>query len=64
VPFVRISLRDDTPRETRRHISNGIHRALVDAIGIPEGDRFHVIGTHSAEDMLYDANDMGIEYQI
>ncbi|MDQ2834993.1 MAG: tautomerase family protein [Acidobacteriota bacterium] len=63
MPFVRISLRDDTPRETRRSISKGIHRALVDAIGIPEGDRFHVIGMHSAEDMLYDSSYMGIEYQ-
>ena len=63
MPFVRISLHDDTPRETRRNISKGVHRALVDTIGIPEGDRFHVIGTHSAEDMLYDSSYMGIDYQ-
>jgi phenylpyruvate tautomerase PptA (4-oxalocrotonate tautomerase family) len=63
MPFVRISLRNDTPPEIRRSISNGIHRALVDAIGIPEGDRFHVIGVHTPEDMLYDSSYMGIEYQ-
>jgi phenylpyruvate tautomerase PptA (4-oxalocrotonate tautomerase family) len=63
VPFVRISLRDDTPPETRRNISNGVHRALVDAIGIPEGDRFHVIGSYPSEDMLYGTHYMGIEYQ-
>jgi phenylpyruvate tautomerase PptA (4-oxalocrotonate tautomerase family) len=63
MPFVRISLRDDTPRDIRGSISNGVHRALVDAVGIPEGDRFHVIGSHASEDMLYDSSYIGIEYQ-
>lgn len=63
MPFVRISLRDDTPRDTRRNISEGVHRALVEAIGIPEDDKFHVIGTHSAEDMLYSSSYMGVEYR-
>lgn len=63
MPFVRISLRNDTPSEVRRSISNGVHRALVDAIGIPEDDRFQVIGSYPAEDMLYESSYMGIEYQ-
>ena len=61
--FVRISLREDTPRETRRKISDGIHRALVAEAGSPETDRFHVISSHAAEDFIVSPSHNGIDYE-
>ena len=61
--FVRISLREDTPRETRRKISDGIHRALVAEAGSPETDRFHVISSHAAEDFIVTPSHNGIDYE-
>jgi hypothetical protein len=50
MPFVRISLRNDTARNIRNSISSAVHRALVDTIGIPEGDRFGTVALTQAED--------------
>lgn len=63
MPFVRISLREDTPSETRRQISDGIHKALVATAGTPETDRFHVISPHAAEDFIVAPNHNGIDYE-
>ena len=63
MPFVRISLPEDTPRETRRKISDGIHRALVAAVGIPETDMFHVINSIAAEDFIVTPSHNGIDYE-
>ena len=61
--FVRISLHEDTPRETRRKISDGIHRALVAEAGSPDTDRFHVISSHAAEDFIFSPTHNGIDYE-
>jgi 4-oxalocrotonate tautomerase len=63
MPFVRISLREDTPHETRRKISDGIHQALVAAAGTSETDRFHVISPHAAEDFIVSPSHNGIDYE-
>jgi phenylpyruvate tautomerase PptA (4-oxalocrotonate tautomerase family) len=54
VPLVRISLPNGTAIPQRRAIADGIHRALVHAIGIPEKDRFQLISEHTAENRIYD----------
>ena len=60
MPLVRISLRRGKPAAYRRAIADGVHRALVDAIGIPADDRFQVISEHDADGLIYDANYLGI----
>jgi phenylpyruvate tautomerase PptA (4-oxalocrotonate tautomerase family) len=54
MPLVRISLRRGKTREHRQAIADGIHRALVDVIGIPPKDRFQLITEHDDEHRLYD----------
>jgi len=53
MPFVRISLKDNRSEKVRQSIGDCVHRAMVKAIGIPEGDRFQVITAHDA-DLIYD----------
>lgn len=58
MPFVRIFLKG-RPQPERRAIADTVHRALVEALGVPEGDRFQVVSTHG-EDLVYDTSYLGM----
>jgi phenylpyruvate tautomerase PptA (4-oxalocrotonate tautomerase family) len=61
MPFSRIALRRGKPLEYRRAISDGIHRALVEIVGIPEDDRFHLIDEYDGENLIYSPGFLGID---
>ncbi|MBT2409853.1 tautomerase family protein [Streptomyces sp. ISL-12] len=42
MPLTNVYLRKGTTAQYRRDVSLGIHRAMVDVLGIPEDDQFHV----------------------
>jgi 4-oxalocrotonate tautomerase len=54
MPFVRISLRQGTSAEYRQALSDGVHRAMIEAIAIPPDDRFQVITEYPPEALIYD----------
>ncbi|HET7784681.1 MAG TPA: tautomerase family protein [Myxococcales bacterium] len=60
MPLVRIALRKGTNPEFRRAVSESIHRALVEAIKIPEQDRFQVLTEHDESGLVYDPSYLGI----
>lgn len=49
------------PPEYRAALAAAVHQALVDAVGIPSDDRFHVIGEHEPANFLYDPQYLGID---
>ena len=59
MPLVRISLRQGTSPEYRKAIADGVHRAMVESITIPPGDRFQVVTEHTADGLIYDASYLG-----
>jgi 4-oxalocrotonate tautomerase len=61
MPFVRIFLRPGTSAEYRKALGDGVHRALVEAIQIPPDDHFQVITEHSADDLIYDPQYLGVQ---
>lgn len=61
MPLVRISLKKGKSPEYRKSIGEAVHRALVEAIGVPAQDRFQVISEHSPEDLIYDPSYLDIE---
>ncbi|SEK51132.1 tautomerase family protein [Streptacidiphilus jiangxiensis] len=61
MPLVRIDARSDKSPETLRAISDGVHHALVDAIGIPADDRFQILTTHPAHELVFDEHYLGVE---
>lgn len=63
MPFVRISVPASTPEAVSRAIPRAVHRALVDAIGIPEGDRFQLVTRYPAADGFFDPDYLGIARQ-
>jgi hypothetical protein len=61
MPLVRIFLRPGTSPEYRKALGDGVHRALVEAFGIPADDRFQVISEHFATDLIYDPQYLGVK---
>jgi 4-oxalocrotonate tautomerase len=60
MPFVRIDLRAGKPEEFRKALGDGVHRAMVEALGVPPDDRFQVITEHPAVGLNYDPQYLGI----
>jgi phenylpyruvate tautomerase PptA (4-oxalocrotonate tautomerase family) len=61
MPLVLIFLRSGRSAEYRKALADGVHRALVEAMAIPPDDRFQVITEHSATDLIYDPQYLGVE---
>jgi phenylpyruvate tautomerase PptA (4-oxalocrotonate tautomerase family) len=60
MPLVRISLRAGKPAQYRRAIGDGIHRAMVETLAVPEDDHFQIITEHAADGLVYDPSYLGI----
>jgi 4-oxalocrotonate tautomerase len=60
MPFVRISLNRASSGHIAHQVGDCVHRAMVDAISIPDGDRFQIITRHD-DDIVYDPSFLGIE---
>ena len=61
MPLIRISLAKGKPASYRRQVGDAVHRALVDAVGVPALDRFQLITEHEPENFVYDPEFLGIE---
>jgi phenylpyruvate tautomerase PptA (4-oxalocrotonate tautomerase family) len=61
MPLARISLREGTTEEYRKGIADGVHQAMIDALGIPPKDRFQVISEYKAGGLIYDAEYLDIK---
>src|SRR6185312_13424290 len=53
MPTSRIALRRGKSAQYRRAISDAVHQALVEVIGIPNDDHFHVIDEYDADNFIY-----------
>jgi 4-oxalocrotonate tautomerase len=60
MPLVRISLVKGKPQAYRRKVGDAVHRALVDALGMPPLERFQLVTEHEPGDLVYDSNYLGI----
>jgi len=60
MPLVRISLVKGKPEAYRRKVGDAVHRALVEAAGVPPLDRFQLLTEHEPGDIVYDSNYLGI----
>jgi phenylpyruvate tautomerase PptA (4-oxalocrotonate tautomerase family) len=61
MPLVRIALRKGTTPQFRKAISDSVHRAMVEAIKVPELDKFQVITEHDEASLIYDPSYLGIQ---
>ena len=52
MPFVRTAVRQGTDASRKKSIVEGIHNALVQAIGMPEDELFNLVSEYNANDFF------------
>jgi phenylpyruvate tautomerase PptA (4-oxalocrotonate tautomerase family) len=52
MPMTKIYLREGTTPEHKRALSDAVHQALVEVLGIPEDDRFHFFHELADENLI------------
>jgi phenylpyruvate tautomerase PptA (4-oxalocrotonate tautomerase family) len=60
MPLVRIDVLETRSGEDLAAIGDGVHRALVEAIGIPEQDRFQLLSRLAEKALVFDPHYLGI----
>ncbi|HEX4439830.1 MAG TPA: tautomerase family protein [Thermoanaerobaculia bacterium] len=60
MPLVRVDVLETRTQEELAAIGNGVHDALVEAIGIPAQDRFQVLSRHAEDALIFDRHYLGI----
>lgn len=60
MPLVRIDMLEGKPREYRAKVSDIVYRTMVDALNVPQNDRFQVITEHSNDSLVFDREYLGI----
>jgi phenylpyruvate tautomerase PptA (4-oxalocrotonate tautomerase family) len=60
MPFIRTSVRKNTSRERVAGIVDGIHQALIEAIGMPRDELFNLVSEYEPEQFFYDRTFNGI----
>jgi phenylpyruvate tautomerase PptA (4-oxalocrotonate tautomerase family) len=60
MPLVRIDLRKGKDSQYRLNIGRVVYEALL-SVGVPEKDRFQIIGERDADEFLFDRSYLGIE---
>jgi phenylpyruvate tautomerase PptA (4-oxalocrotonate tautomerase family) len=61
MPFVRITLSADRPQSQRDAIAEGVHNAMISAIGIPKGDRFQVVDAQPSTGLHFDPDYLDVD---
>ena len=59
MPLVRIDLRKGNDSAYLQKVGRVVYEALL-SVGVPEKDRFQIIGEHEAGNFLFDPNYLGI----
>ena len=59
MPFARIDLIEGKAPEYRAAVADIVYRGIVDVLKAPDGDRFVVVGEHTANNLIYDPNFLG-----
>nr|WP_255636294.1 tautomerase family protein [Azospirillum sp. 412522] len=60
MPFVRTALPKGTEQSRKLRIVQGIHDALVEAIGMPEDELFNLVSEYGDGEFFYDRSFNGI----
>ena len=53
MPFIRTNVHHSTSAAERSAIAQGIHQALIEAIGMPEDELFNMVVSYQPEDFFF-----------
>ena len=62
MPLVRIDLPQSIDPDMARNIGEAIHKAMVEVINVPSGDKFQIITRHAPEERNVTAEYLGNRY--
>jgi len=60
MPVIYVSIREGNAPEQKKRIAAGIHKAMIDVMGLPEDDYNQVFLESSADNMIFDPNYFGL----
>lgn len=60
MPFVRTAVKAGTSADLKKKIVQGVHQALVDAIGMPPDELFNLVDEYTETDFFFDRGFNGI----
>lgn len=60
MPFIRTTVPQNTSQAKKQAIVDGIHQALVSAIGMPADELFNLVAEYDANNFFYDRQFNGI----
>ncbi|MFC6082775.1 tautomerase family protein [Sphaerisporangium aureirubrum] len=63
MPLVQIDLERSLAERLGEQISEGIHQALVDALGMDPADKFQIFRTHAPGEIVFDPTYNGVDRQ-
>src|SRR4030088_1190992 len=63
MPLQRIDLLVGRSPSARKAIADAIHRSLVEAVGVPEKDRFQIITQHERDGLLFAPEYLGVPHE-
>ena len=62
MPLVRIDLPQSMDADMARNIGEAIHKAMMEVINVPSGDKFQIITRHAPEERNVTAEYLGNRY--
>ncbi len=60
MPFIRTAVKAGTGADLKKTIVQGVHQALVDAIGMPADELFNLVSEYTETDFFFDRGFNGI----
>lgn len=60
MPLIRFDMIEGRSPEELRHLLDVTHRVALEALGLPEGDRYQIVNQHPAELMIVEDTGLGI----
>jgi len=60
MPLIYVSIREGNTPEQKKKIAAGIHKAMIDVMGLPEDDYNQVFFESSVDNMIFDPNYFGL----
>lgn len=60
MPFIRTAVKAGTSADLKKKIVQGVHQALVEAIGMPQDELFNLVSEYTETDFFFDRGFNGI----
>ncbi|WP_160722653.1 tautomerase family protein [Bacillus sp. USDA818B3_A] len=61
MPLVRFDLIEGRGKDAIKQLLDAAHRAVVEAFGVPERDRYQIVNQHPAHELIIEDTGLGFE---